>query len=188
MSIVITGNPGVGKHTISKEVCKILKLPLIDINEIARKFQLLEKIGETNDVDVEKLAKLLKKEIKQNSIIVGHLAPYVLNSNQISKIIVLRKNPYDLIPVYQRRKYSKDKIKENIGSEALGIIFYDSISKFGPEKTLQIDITSQKVEDSVKKTIAIIQDEIQSDQVDWLQEISERNDLSQFFAYWLNNA
>lgn len=183
MSFVITGNPGVGKHTISLEVSKILKLPLIDINEFAKDFQLLEKIEESNDVDVEKLAKLLQKEIKQNSIIVGHLAPYVLNSQQISKVIVLRKNPYELIPIYQSRNYSKDKIKDNIGSEALGIIFFDSISKFGAKKTCQINTTNLNVEESVKKTIDAIQDKIQSDQVDWLHEISERNDLSQFFAY-----
>ncbi len=183
MSFVITGNPGVGKHTIAREISKILKLPLIDINEIAKDFQLLEKKEGTNDVDVVELARILKKEIKQNSIIVGHLAPYVLNSKQISKIIVLRKNPYELIPIYQDRKYSKDKIKENIGSEALGIIFYDSISRFGQKKTLQIDVTNQNVEESIKKTIDSIQEKIQSEQVDWLQEISEKNDLSQFFTY-----
>ena len=85
MSFVITGNPGVGKHTIAREISKILKLPLIDINEIAKDFQLLEKKEGTNDVDVVELARILKKEIKQNSIIVGHLAPYVLNSKQISR-------------------------------------------------------------------------------------------------------
>ena len=183
MSIVITGNPGVGKHTIGREVSKILKIPLIDINEIATNFQLLEKAEETNDVDVMKLSKLLKNEIKENSIIVGHLAPYVLNSTQISKVIVLRKNPYDLIPIYENRKYSKDKIKDNIGSEALGVIFYDSLSKFGQEKTLQLDITNQDLQRSVAKVIDAIQSKILSDKVDWLLEISERNDLPRFFAY-----
>ena len=183
MSFVITGNPGVGKHTIAREICKILKLPLIDINEIAKNSQLLEKNEGTNDVDVDELASILKREIKHNSIIVGHLAPYVLNSKQISKVIVLRKNPYELIPIYQDRKYSREKIKENIGSEALGVIFYDSISKFGQKKTLQIDVTNQNVEESIKKTIDAIQEKIQSDQVDWLQEILERKDLTQFFTY-----
>lgn len=183
MSFVITGNPGVGKHTIGREVSQILKIPLIDINEIAKKFQLLEKVEETNDVDVIKLSKLLKKEIKENSIIIGHLAPYVLNSTQISKVIVLRKNPYDLIPIYENRKYSKDKIKDNIGSEALGIIFYDSLSKFGQEKTLQLDITHYNLEKAAGKVIDAIQAKIPSDTVDWLPEISERNDLSRFFAY-----
>jgi len=183
MSLVITGTPGVGKHTIAKEIGKILNLPIIDINEIAKKFNLLEKNDETNDVDVTKLEKILKKEIKQESVIVGHLAPYVLSSSQISKVIVLRKNPYDLITVYKKRNYSKEKIKDNIGSEVLGIILYDSISRLGKKKTLQIDVTNKTVNDSVKKVIDAIKGISYSDEVDWLEIVSEKNNLDQFFAY-----
>lgn len=171
-----------GKHTIAKEVSDILNLPIIDINEVAKDFDLLEKDEETNDVDVIKLEKLLKNKIKQTCIIVGHLAPYVLDSNQISKVIVLRKNPYELIPIYEKRNYSKNKIKDNIGSEVLGIIYYDSVSKWG-QKTLQIDLTNQSIQESVKKVIGLMQGKIQSDEIDWLTTISEKNDLSQFFAY-----
>ena len=182
MSFVITGNPGVGKHTLAKEVSNILNLPIIDINEVAKDFDLLEKDEETNDVDVIKLEKLLKDKIKQTCIIVGHLAPYVLDLNQISKVVVLRKNPYELIPIYEKRNYSKNKIKDNIGSEVLGIIYYDSVSKWG-QKTLQLDLTNQSIQESVKKVIGLMQGKIQSDEVDWLTTISEKNDLSQFFAY-----
>ena len=182
MSFVITGNPGVGKDTIAKEVSNILNLPIIDINEVAKDFDLLEKDEETNDVDVIKLEKLLKDKIKQTCIIVGHLAPYVLDSNQINKVVVLRKNPYELIPIYEKRNYSKNKIKDNIGSEVLGIIYYDSVSKWG-QKTLQLDLTNQSIQESVKKVIGLMQGKIQSDEVDWLTTISEKNDLSQFFAY-----
>ena len=182
MSFVITGNPGVGKHTIAKKISEILNLPIIDINEVAKDFDLLEKSDETSDVDVIKLRALLKDKIKQTCIIVGHLAPYVLDSNQITKVIVLRKNPYELIPIYEQRNYSKNKIKENIGSEVLGIIFYDSVSKWG-QKTLQVDLTEQSIQESVKKVIGSIQGKTQSDEVDWLTTISEKNDLRQFFAY-----
>ena len=96
MSYVITGNPGVGKHTLTKKISKILHLPIIDINDIAQEFGLLEKSEKTNDVDVTKLEKLIREEISQPVLIVGHLAPYVISSNQIKKAIVLRKNPYFL--------------------------------------------------------------------------------------------
>ncbi len=90
---MITGNPGVGKHTIAKNLAKILDYKILDINKIARESSLYEKIDDTHDVDVLKLKKILKKKILKKSIIVGHLAPYVLTKSQISKAIILRKNP-----------------------------------------------------------------------------------------------
>ena len=36
MSIVITGNPGVGKHTITKKISQKLNFPIIDINILAK--------------------------------------------------------------------------------------------------------------------------------------------------------
>ena len=126
MSIVITGNPGVGKHTITQLIADKMKLSIIDINEIAKNSELFEKNGDTNDVDVQVLEKILESKISENNIIVGHLAPYVLRKNQVKVMIVLRRSPYDLIPVYEDRKYDDDKIKDNVGSEILGICNCDN--------------------------------------------------------------
>jgi len=183
MSYVITGNPGVGKHTITKEISKLLDMQIIDINKIAQEFELFEKNEETNDVDVIKLEEIIKKKFLHPVLFVGHLAPYVLSPNKIKKVIVLRKNPYDLISIYKEREYSKAKIKENLGSEALGIILHDAISKFGAEKTLQIDGTGLSIQETTKKVRAALMGEIKTDEVDWLTLISEKNDLKEFFAY-----
>lgn len=183
MSFVITGNPGVGKHTITKKISKILNLPVLDLNEFAKERNLFEKVDETNDVDVDKLTKKIEEQNLQPSLIVGHLAPYCLTSDQIKKIIVLRKNPYDLIEIYQNRGYTKNKIKDNVGSEVLGIILYDTLSKFGIDKTIQIDVTGKTIEETAKKVIDSIKGEIKSEEIDWLSVISEKNDLKEFFAY-----
>ncbi len=55
MAIIITGNPGVGKHTIAKNISKILKYKILDINKIALESRHNEKKDESNDVDVKKL-------------------------------------------------------------------------------------------------------------------------------------
>ena len=112
MSIVITGNPGVGKHTITKKISEILNFPIIDINIIAKNSELFEKNENTNDVDTQKLGNILKEKALDKTIVVGHLAPYVLEKNQVEKIIILRRNPYDLELVYKERKYSEIKIKD----------------------------------------------------------------------------
>ncbi len=112
MAIIITGNPGVGKHTIAKSVSKILKYKILDINKIALESGLYEKKDKSNDVNVKKLKNILKNKINKKSIVVGHLAPYVLTKKQVTKAIKLRKNPYHLTPVYKKRKYSTKKIEE----------------------------------------------------------------------------
>jgi adenylate kinase len=183
MSYVITGNPGVGKHTITKEISKLVHLQIIDINKIAQEFGLFEKSEETNDVDVIRLGEMIREKISHPVLFVGHLAPYVLSSNKIKKVIVLRKNPYDLISIYNKRGYSKEKIKDNLGSEALGVIFHDAITQFGTEKTLQIDVTLQSIQETTKKVMDAIKGEIKTEEVDWLTAISEKNDLKEFFAY-----
>ena len=62
MSIVITGTPGVGKHTIGKELSQKLELDIIDINEIVKNSGLFEKNDESNDIDTEKLQKILREK------------------------------------------------------------------------------------------------------------------------------
>ena len=182
MSIVITGNPGVGKHTITKKISEILNFPIIDINIIAKDSGLFEKNENTNDVDTQKLAKILQ-EIKLNEkIIVGHLAPYVLEKNQVEIIIILRRNPYDLELVYKERNYLEIKIKENTGSEVLGIIMHDTIEKF-EEKAFQIDISEKNIQQVVEKVLEIISKKEGNEEVDWLNLVTKNNDLEKFFTH-----
>ena len=101
MSIVITGNPGVGKHTIAKEIAEDLELNILDINKTAKDEGLFGKNQDANDVDVKKLEKIFSTKNLENNIIVGHLAPYVLDVQQVKIMIVLRRNPYDLITVHK---------------------------------------------------------------------------------------
>ncbi|MFB5645836.1 MAG: shikimate kinase, partial [Nitrosopumilaceae archaeon] len=137
----------------------------------------------THDVDVSRLKKVLKKKISKKSIIVGHLAPYVLTKSQISKAIILRKNPYSLSKIYKKRKYSKKKTAENLGSEVLGIIAFETIKKFGKEKTFQVDTTSKSILKISKQLIDIINGKSSTEIIDWLSVVAKKNDLQKFFSY-----
>ena len=180
MSIVITGNPGVGKHTITEKIAEKLELPILDINSIAKDAGLFEKNKDTYDVDTEKLEKILEQKISEKKVIVGHLAPYVLDKNKVKIVIVLRKNPYDLISVYKERKYTDEKSKENTGSEVLGIIAHDTISKF-QEKAFQINTSGKSIQEVVEKVMALISNNEGNEEVDWLDLVTKNNDLKKFF-------
>ncbi len=181
MSIIITGNPGVGKHTITQKIAEKLELTIIDINSIAKNAGLFEKNNDINDVDTDKLEKILKQKISEKNVIVGHLAPYVLDKNIVKIMIVLRKSPYDLISVYKERKYTDEKSKENLGSEVLGIIAHDTISKF-QEKTFQINTSEKNIQEVVEKVMTLISSNEGNEEVDWLDLVTKNNDLKKFFA------
>lgn len=187
MSIVITGNPGVGKHTISKEVAKNLELDILDINKIAKDEGLFEKNQDTNDIDTRKLGKIFSEKNLEKNVIVGHLAPYILDLQQVKIMIVLRRNPYDLITVYKDRGYTDKKSIENTGSEVLGIIVHDAKSKF-QNKVFQVNSSGKSIEDVVKKVMSIISSNKGNEEVDWLDLVTKNNDLKKFFVDWLNNA
>ena len=180
MSIVITGNPGVGKHTITQEIAEKLELSIIDINSIAKDAGLFEKNKDTNDVDTSKLEKILEQKISDKNVIVGHLAPYVFDKNKVKIMIVLRRNPYDLISVYKERKYTDKKSMENLGSEVLGIIAHDTISKF-QEKAFQINTSGKSIQEVVEKVMALISNNEGNEEVDWLDLVTRNNDLKKFF-------
>ncbi|ABX13431.1 adenylate kinase family protein [Nitrosopumilus maritimus] len=181
MSIVITGTPGVGKHTIGKELAQKLKLEIVDINEIAKNSGLFEENDESNDVDTEKLKVILREKISDRHIIIGHLAPYVLDNEKVNRVIVLRRNPYDLIQVYDERGYSDKKSRENASSEILGVITYDVINQF-QDKVVQINVTGGKVQEVLEKVNSAISGNIDTEEVDWLELVTKNNDLKKFFV------
>ncbi|MBE44386.1 MAG: shikimate kinase [Thaumarchaeota archaeon] len=184
--LVITGNPGVGKHTISKIVAKKLSLDLIDINAIAIKNNTIKsKDSSGYVVDLQKLSLLLKKYMNKKSLIVGHLAPYVLQRNDVCMVAVIRRSPYELESVYKKRCYNFQKITDNLSGEIIGICLYDTIKKFGKNKVAEFDNTAVKSKVTTDKIINYFKGNVKYivGKIDWLSLISANNDMYKFFEY-----
>jgi len=163
LKVVITGTPGVGKHTIADSLSAALgKIPILDINEIILSENLLISPSENddnneNEVDIQKsyefLASLLYEDKFQKSIIVGHLAPYVINSDLVDFVVVLRRSPYELRKIYQERIYSDSKTRDNINAEILGIISYDASKNFEHSKLCELENSSNFIPSAVAQSI-----------------------------------
>jgi len=178
--LVLTGNPGVGKHTTASEIMKQNTMyEIIDINNLAIELGLTEKAKETLEVYVAELKIKMKQKVSNNSLIVGHLAPYVLDESDVDVAIVLRKNPMDLIKVFKNRGYSKEKIKSNTASEFIGVTFNDSISSFGEEKTFQIDTTNKTPEQVTSIIDKIVNGKNKGDIVDWFHLIDKNTAIQE---------
>jgi len=184
VNLVITGNPGVGKHTIADLFVKQnSSYQIFDINKFVIEKGFGEEAEDGIEVDTKKLKNEIQKLNLEKSLIVGHLAPYVLDESEIGFVIILRKNPYELIKIYEKRKYQNSKIKENAGSEVLGVIANDSITSFGKKKSFEVNATDKTPEIILKKIQDIISNQESGDIVDWLKLIEEKNDMDKFFDY-----
>ena len=184
MNLIITGNPGVGKHTIANLLQEQDKsFEMLDISKFAIEKNFGEQVEDGIEIDTGKLTDEIKKVVLEKSLIVGHLAPYVFGETGIDLVIVLRKNPYDLLEIYKERKYQDSKIKENVGSEILGVIANDAIKSFGKKKTFEVDTTEKTPEAVLIEVNEIIKNKKGGDIVDWLSLVAEKNDMSRFFDY-----
>lgn len=187
--LVITGNPGVGKHTSAKLVAEKTGAEIIDINRVAIDNDAIRKRTSCGlDVDVKKLNTILARLIKarkKDLIIVGHLAPYVLKPAGIDLVAVLRRSPYELAVTLEKRGYSAEKTRENVASEILGVSLYDSLKAFGKRKIAELDSTGKTPAQTADEIIALLYKKLPSRTgiVDWLALISERGDMQRFFDY-----
>lgn len=172
---VITGTPGTGKHTLAQYVTRMTGMDIIDITNVAVRSGLLEPDG----VDTARLAQVMTYPTEP-VIVVGHLAAHVVPSDMAATVIVLRRSPYELEPVYQMRGYTRDKTLENLGAEILGVIAAESYHAFG--RIIQIDTTGDDINRNAHKIVRAIRGRYKSDDdIDWLGQISKDGMLSRFF-------
>lgn len=190
LRFVITGNPGVGKHTTAKIIAEKINADIIDINDVAIDNNATGKKTDLGlDVDVKRLVRLLEKQLKaeRDIMIVGHLAPYVLRPVGISLVAVLRRSPYELEKTLKKRGYSVDKVRENVASEILGTSLYDSLKTFGKRKVAEFDTTGKTPKETADEILAALQKKPKSKSkligIDWLNLVSEKGDMRRFFKY-----
>ena len=190
LRFVITGNPGVGKHTTAKIIAEKINADIIDINDVAIDNNATGKKTDLGlDVDVKRLVRLLEKQLKaeRDLVIVGHLAPYVLKPVGISLVAVLRRSPYELEKTLKKRGYSVDKVRENVASEILGTSLYDSLKTFDKRKVAEFDTTGKTQKETADEILAALQKKPKSKSkligIDWLNLVSEKGDMRRFFKY-----
>jgi adenylate kinase len=146
--IVLTGTPGTGKSIISNLIekkfkdCKVIRLNELINNE--KIWTRKEKGCKVADLDllrnsVMNKIKSLKKSNPSFVIIEGHLACEL--KLPVDAAIVLRTNPKVLLKRLEQRRYSKEKISENLQSEMLDYCTQRSELNFG-NKVYEIDSSS----------------------------------------------
>jgi adenylate kinase len=191
LKIIVSGTPGVGKHTISLELSKLLNgFPILDINKVILTENLFISSPEfETEIDVTKaynfLKILLSAKEYANVIIVGHLAPYVLDPLLVDFVVILRRNPFELKRIYEKRAYSEKKISDNLISEILGIISYDFLKKFNKKNIIELEIIENVLPSVYAQKIIDMYNNKTSREFGMIDWLSEAQTNPQMFKYLL---
>lgn len=130
MIIIVSGTPGTGKTTVAKAIAQKKNLKYLDVHQLIEKHHLSEgydRIRKCKIVDIKRLVKFLLKEIEiskkekvKGVIIDSHLSHY-LPPKSVDQCIITTCNLKVLEKRLKKRKYSAQKVRENLDAEIFEI-------------------------------------------------------------------
>src|SRR5579872_1378343 len=109
--IGITGSPATGKKSLGRILSEKTEMKFVSINDFSIKNHFAKREGKEFVVDARKLRGKIKTE---DTIVSGHLLPYVVPGPDLDLVVVLRCSPIVLRKRYEARHYSEEKIRENV--------------------------------------------------------------------------
>lgn len=136
--ICISGSVGSGKTTLAKKLMEKLDYPVLDVKKLIKEKRLAgyyDKRRRCDVVDTKTLNEDIIKEIKkakenkpEGIIIESHLSHY-LPKRYVDLCIITKCDIEELNKRLKKRRYAKDKIKENIECEIFDICLDEAREK-----------------------------------------------------------
>ena len=159
----LTGTPGTGKTSLKKHLNKKI-ISLSEYYEQASE-------GKTDNgewiVDIEKLDNIL--EDSDCNFFEGNFSHKL---DKIDKVIVLRCDPQILEKRLESRNYSKNKVRENLEAEAIGLIYSEAIEIIDKTNVFQIDNSTRKPQETASIIEKYINDNIKvEEEIDYSEKI-----------------
>ena len=170
--LAITGTPGTGKTSVSKEL-RSRGYSVIDMNEHIRSNGLLGGLDasrDTHEVDLDSLNDSLQdyRDSPELYLMDSHLSHFM----DCSGIIVLRCEPEVLAKRLESRGYSCEKVLENVQSEVLDVILCEATDTDIP--VFEVDCSHSDVSvtaDSIEEILKGKTDDYLPGKTDWSQEM-----------------
>lgn len=155
MLIGITGTPGTGKTSVTKLLENDPFYQVIHLNELIKGEKLYSEVDTERDCVVADMEMVYNRVLKLQdrsypvTVVDSHLSHHIVDI-----AIVLRTSPAKLKDRLEKRKYSVDKVRENLEAEALDIILAEAVDWC--EKVFELDTTAGNVEGTFKDIKRII--------------------------------
>jgi adenylate kinase len=124
--ICISGSPCTGKKNAAKLLSKFLKYKILDLKKIIKENKLVVGYDKKLRSDIINEKKLIKKLVeiikksKDNLIITSHLS-HLIPVKYVDICIITKCDLKELKKRLEKRKYSKEKIDENLNCEIFDV-------------------------------------------------------------------
>lgn len=151
MIIVITGTPGTGKTTASRILGKKINADVLHLNEfVEQKKSFLGFDEKQGWVDLRKLKKCLKKEFAKHKelIVESHILCEI--SLKPDAVFILRCKPKELEKRLKKRKYSKEKVEENLLAEMLDYCTQKTEANYKHQPLVEIETADKKPKETAE--------------------------------------
>ncbi|MEK6899835.1 MAG: adenylate kinase family protein [Nanoarchaeota archaeon] len=144
--IAISGSPGTGKSTLAKILVKKLGLERLDLHHHYKQISTgYDRSKQSYDIDYHKFERLVKEKLKQTKkglVIDSHIS-HLLPKKLVHLCIVLTCSDLKTLEMrLKKRKYSKQKIRENLDAEIFQICLTEATEK--KHKILIFDTAKEK--------------------------------------------
>jgi adenylate kinase len=147
MLIGLTGTPATGKTSVCRLLERKRGWKVIYLNELIKEEHLYTEVDEKRDAVVADMELVRKRLLeitdgRENEVIIleSHLAHHIADV-----VIVLRVYPPELELRLKARRYSEEKIKENIEAEALDVILVEAFEWC--KKVFEVNATGKSIEE-----------------------------------------
>jgi len=188
MVIIVSGTPGVGKSTVSKQLSSKLSCRLVSIGDLVKDEGLYTQVDRKRDTlvaDMNKVSKRINGIISDSSemlIVEGHYAVDVVPLEAVSLVFVLRRDPEELREILRKRGYRDEKIRENVAAEILDVCLYDAVDKCGVDKVCEVNVTGRTAEEVVNEVQQVLQGKKKRriGTVDWLGKLNFEGKIDEY--------
>jgi adenylate kinase len=185
--ILVGGSPGTGKTKVAKILGSKLSVDVIALGELADESGCItaeDKARNTGIINEDCLVDALVELTSDKSnrlVIEGHYIDLV-PSYTVQWVFILRTHPENLRNRLSDRKYSIEKVNENVEAEVMGVCQMDALDAFGEEKVFEIDTTDLSAPQTAEKIESLMKNGSSPIRIDWLSELEEQGRLNEFLS------
>ncbi|MEL9940702.1 MAG: adenylate kinase family protein [Ignisphaera sp.] len=181
-SIGISGVPGTGKSQLAKRLSQYLGIEVVELSEFAIRNSYVIAYDDARGsyiIDEDRLSKAIGDMAKRTGpiIVVGHYVE-IIPKDVLEVVLVLRRNPIEIIKVLEDRGWSPKKIAENVEAELVGICTANAVEELGEDMVIEVDTTSKNFDDLAKEIIDIIfgdKPAYYGYSIDWTSRLSDED-------------